>query len=318
MNKNFCIKIFIILSILLYNSGCVKWMIRHGIDITSPIIISTGIDTFLKETDIIIAESAVSSNIKILELLIENSPDNQELLNNAAFGLSSYGISFVEYEMEKAKLRDAEGDEEIVEFHKNRAIKLYLRGRNYGFKSLCKTKEGEELVNLLKAKKIDMKNIKLGLKRIKHKQISALFWSTVSWASLINISRENVSEIAFLPVLRIMIERIKELDPSYFFGMPHLFDAMLFSVSPVFGGDEKKAKESFERLSKVNNDKFLMSKVFKARFFCSQFDYPKEGKRLLKEVIEADTSGWPEKYNLLNIVAKRRASLYLKYADEIF
>jgi len=299
-----------------FHSGCSKkWLVMQGLDFLAPVILETGLDSFLKERDPIIAETSITANLKLLDVMLENSPKNKILLNNTSFAYCAYALSFVEYEMEKA---DLEGNEDLKEFHRNRARSLYLRSRNYGFRSLQLSPDGRRLVQLVTAETINMEAIEDQLKYITIDQHQALFWTTISWGSYLQISRDNLTELALVPIFRMMNNRIQQLDDQYFFGMPVMIDAMLFAMSPMFGGDEKLSEEKFDIVSKINDGKCLLNKLFKARFFCTQFDYPEKGIALLKEIIEKDTSDWPDKYNLINVIAKRKAKLYLKYADDIF
>jgi len=296
--------------------GCSRqWIISQGIQFVAPVIIENGLTSFLKESDLIVAESGITSNLKLMEVLLESNPKNKLLLNNIAFGYSAYALSFVEYEMEKAGFEE---NEELETFHRERARNLYLRARKYGFRSLSLTSNGQTFVKLITTKKIDMDAIKAQLKYISSDQHEALFWTTISWGSYLQISRDNISELAMVPVFRLMNQRIQALDSKFFFGMPVMIDAMLYAMPPMVGGDEVESNKKFDMVSDINNGRCLLNPLFKARFYCTQFDYPEAGISILKEIINKDTSGWPEKYTLMNAIAKRKAKLYLKYSDDIF
>jgi len=296
--------------------GCSRqWIISQGIKFVAPVIIENGLTSFLKESDLIVAESGITSNLKLMEVLLESNPKNKLLLNNIAFGYSAYALSFVEYEMEKAGFEE---NEELEAFHRERARNLYLRARKYGFRSLSLTSNGQTFVKLITTKKVDMDAIKAQLKYISRDQHEALFWTTISWGSYLQISRDNISELAMVPVFRLMNQRIQALDSEFFFGMPVMIDAMLYAMPPMVGGDEVESNKKFDMVSDINNGRCLLNPLFKARFYCTQFDYPEAGISILKEIINKDTSGWPEKYTLMNEIAKRKARLYLKYADDIF
>jgi hypothetical protein len=297
-------------------SGCSRhWVISKGIQFVAPVIIENGLNSFLKESDLIVAESGITSNLKLMEVLLESNPRNKLLLNNIAFGYSAYALSFVEFEMEKAGFEE---NEELENYHRERARKLYLRARKYGFRSLSLTTSGKTLVDYITSKKIDMDAIKKQLQYISADQHEALFWTTISWGSYLQISRDNISELAMVPVFRIMNQRIQELDHQFFFGMPVMIDAMLYAMPPMIGGDEVKSNQKFDNVSDINNGRCLLNPLFKARFYCTQFDYPEAGISILKDLVNKDTSNWPEKYTLMNEIAKRKARLYLKYADDIF
>jgi hypothetical protein len=173
-------------------------------------------------------------------------------------------------------------------------------------------------VDVLTAEVVDLEKIQKTLNEVDRDRLPPLFWSTAAWALYLNLSRDDVSTMAMFPVVRMMIERINEMDSEYFFAMPSMFEAMLYSMSPMFGGNELKAEQAFDRVEIHNEGKFLLSKVLKARFFCTQFDRPQEGKKLLQEVLDTDPSQWTPRYNFMNMIARRKAELYLEYSEEIF
>ncbi len=308
-------------------TGC-AWMMRTGVNVGAPMVMGYGIEAFYEETDPVIAEAAAAANLKILEMLLKISPDNEELLAKAAMGLVAYGMSFAEYDMEKADLwyKYGDGDDndkEMANYHRQRARRLYLRARAYGFHSLSMSGDGEDLVDLLKAEKVQdmeahIKEIVAALEEIDEDQLPALFWTTAAWALYLNLSRDDVNVVGMFPVLTHMIARIKKIDSGFFFGMPHMFDAMLFSMPAMLGGDKAKAHRAFTRVDDVNRGGFLLGKVLRARFYCTQFDEPEEGVRLLREVLDADDTKMPPKYNLMNVLAKRKAALYIKYTEDLF
>ncbi len=59
-------------------------------------IFQDGQVTFYREGDLRLAEQALASNLKLLEVLLQTSPDNQELLLLASQGFGAYTFAFVE------------------------------------------------------------------------------------------------------------------------------------------------------------------------------------------------------------------------------
>ncbi|KPA10642.1 hypothetical protein MHK_009148 [Candidatus Magnetomorum sp. HK-1] len=309
-------KLSILLIFTIFYCGCSKqWIISKGINFAVPVVLENGLESFLEESDPVIAEISVASNLKLLDIMLVSTPNNKTILNYAAFAYGAYALSFVEYKMEKAGFNE---DEELENFHRQRARNLYLRSRSYGFRSLQLSQEGKKLVKLVTSEKIDLDKISAQLELITFDQRKALFWTTISWGSYLQISRDNLSELALVPVFKAMGKRVIALDKEHFFGMPLMIEAMLYAMSPMFGGDELKSSQNFKKVSDINKGMCLLNQVFKARFFCTQFDYPEEGVAILKNIVNTDTSAWPPKYNLINVIAKRKAKLYLKYADDIF
>src|SRR3989304_9075890 len=59
-------------------------------------IFRAGMAAFSREEDLILAEQALASNLKLLEVFLEASPDNPDLLLQASQGFGTYTFAFVE------------------------------------------------------------------------------------------------------------------------------------------------------------------------------------------------------------------------------
>ncbi|MFZ5562553.1 MAG: TRAP transporter TatT component family protein, partial [Thermodesulfobacteriota bacterium] len=98
------------------------------------------------------------------------------------------------------------------------------------------------------------------------------------------------------------------LDPRYFYGFAHMFIGTANSMLPAaFGGDKEKALRAFETISALNNGKFLLSKVFYARFYLTD---DAAVQQTLNGVVEAPDRLIPE-IELMNQIAKAKARHYL-------
>ena len=81
-------------------------------------LLDKGVGAFYEEEDLAFAETGMASQLKLLEVLLRNDPDNATLLLNAAQGFGGYAYLF---------LNDKEPD---------RAKIFYSRGKNYGLRLL--------------------------------------------------------------------------------------------------------------------------------------------------------------------------------------
>jgi len=81
-------------------------------------ILETSATAIFQESDLKIAEQSLASNLKLIEGLLQNDPQNERLLLLAAQGWSGYALGFAE-------------DEEP-----ERARMFYLRAKVYARKSL--------------------------------------------------------------------------------------------------------------------------------------------------------------------------------------
>jgi hypothetical protein len=100
-----------LLALILPSSGCT---LKRIAVLSTAEIVEDAFAAFNEEEDLVIAESAAASNLKLLEGLLKSEPNHRGLLLLAARGFGGYAFAFVE---EKTP---------------GRARRLYIRGRNYG------------------------------------------------------------------------------------------------------------------------------------------------------------------------------------------
>ncbi len=79
-------------SFILLSSGCVQTIAVT----TVGGIADDGFSAFTEEDDLDFAEKALPGNIKLLEVMLKNNPDNTRLLLLLSQGYSSYALGFLE------------------------------------------------------------------------------------------------------------------------------------------------------------------------------------------------------------------------------
>ena len=114
------------------------------------------------------------------------------------------------------------------------------------------------------------------------------------------------------------LDRVLELDPGYFLGMPHVMRGTLEASKPVVtGGKPEIAREQFDQAFAISGRKLLIFQVFYAEYYCRQ-QLDEEGfVAALREVLDAPPDLEPE-YRLLNEVAKKKAAILMERKDELF
>ena len=68
-------------------------------------MVDTGITAFERDSDLDLVEKAMPANIKLLEAMLVNSPDERRLATLIARMYGSYGFGFVETRLEAAYFR---------------------------------------------------------------------------------------------------------------------------------------------------------------------------------------------------------------------
>ena len=125
-------------------------------------------------------------------------------------------------------------------------------------------------------------------------------------------------QVIDLARVELMMGRVLELDETFYFGSAHLFYAVYYGDrAPTIGGDPEKAKEHIAHVDRINDGKFLMSKLYLARYYA----YPKQDLKLykqsLQEVLDAPSDIYPGEEAATSL-AKSRSKRWLDQADVLF
>ncbi|MFC1714753.1 TRAP transporter TatT component family protein [Candidatus Poribacteria bacterium] len=258
-----------------------------------------------RESDLELAEQAIPSNLKMLEGLLEVTPNNKDLLWLTSSSFTRYAFGFVE---ERIEIADEQYD--LVERDRliRRAVDFYERGKTYGLRLMAQSRK-----KFPEVMEQDLEHFSAELKHLKKKHVPALFWTAYAWGSIINLQQGEPARLAELPRVEIMMQRVLELDESYFLGGVHMF----YGAYYVNRGDPSKAKQHLERAIEISDGKYLMAKFLLARHYSVSVQDKELFQRTLQEILSAPSDLFPEQ-RLANELAKRRAKRWLKRADELF
>lgn len=272
-------------------------------------IVETGTPAYLRESDLGLAEPALAASVKLTEALLETVPDDTRLLLQAVQGLAGYAYAIVEARLEEARHRDPEQ----VRVHRQRAQRLYQRGLQYGMRLL-----GQEHPALLHATALPLETLMLHLRQLDREAVPALFWSSFCWGGFLNLERTALETVAALPRFQAMLTRLLELDATYFYGFPHLLQAVhQASFSAALGGDPSQAQSHFSQAYTLSQGRLLLVPLLEAQYYAVQVQDRALFVQRLQQVLEAPETLFPEQA-LLNAVAKHRAALLLRRIDELF
>ncbi len=278
-----------LLCILLFG-GCVK-DIAVG---TVGGIIDEGFGAFKEEQDLELAGQALPANLKLVDVMLKNSPDDEALLLRASEGYSSYALGFVE------------------DSDPQRARPLYLRGRDYGLRMLNENKE------LAKALKGSPDDLRAQLSLLDDDMVPAVFWTAFGWGSYINLSLTEPDALIDLPRTEAMMQFVLDRDSSYYYGGAHVFLGTLYgSRGKMLGGNPDLAKQHFEKALEINKGKFLMTYVYYARSVAVQTLNEALFDELLAKVRNESIEVLPE-FRLGNAIAKRKAEALVQRKAELF
>ncbi len=199
MKKTFVI---IITAFLLQSCSMSTFIIRQ-----TGTILEYGVQALYEETDLKLAEQALASNIKLLEGMLKGDPENENMLLLTAQALSGYAMGFAE-------------DEEP-----ERAKSLYLRGKEYGLRILRMDDTFAENENG------SLEEFTSAINSMDADYIDALFWTGFAWAGWINLSLDNPRAVIELTKVQLIMQRVLDLDETYFHGSVHLFFGSIWGTN---------------------------------------------------------------------------------------
>ncbi len=268
--------------------------------------LASGGTTFAADDDPELIKAAVPFSLKLMETLLAENPRHEGLLLASASGFTQYAYAFVQQdaaEMEETNL-------EAAEQMKARTRRLYLRARNYGLRGLEIKHRGFE--KALRA------NPKPAVEAAKKDDVPLLYWTAVSWAGAISLSKDNPDLIAELPIVEAMIDRALVLDEGYGDGAIHSFLISYEMSRPGGTGDPAaRSKEHFDRAMALSKGRLAGPLVSFAEAVCVQQQDLKGFQTLLNQALAINPDEKPE-WRLANLVTQRRAKWLLARTDQLF
>jgi len=246
-------------------------------------MIDGGMLAINREPDLQLAEDAMPANIELMEGMLINAPNNIKLRNYAAQAYYGYAYGFVE------------------DKDKNRAAAFYRRGLNHALHNLHNEGINQQILNG------KLSTLQIKLNDLDTDDVAALFWAASNWAKWIDHNRNNTVAIANLPRAVMLMQRVIELDETFFMAGPHIFFGVYYgSRSPMLGGNFSLSEQHFNTARKLNNNQLLMVDLLQAEYLDRQKFDQQSFHRRLNELIISDNS-LNNDMTLINNIAKRKA-----------
>ncbi len=275
-------------------------------------LVTSGMAAFEADDDMALLKEAFPGNIKLLEALLANQPDNYKMLVLLARLYGSYAFAFPETEMAIAALAEDEDDTGADPATLRAAADRYYRkGVGYALRALENKYPGigKALLNKdLAAERIAA---------VQAAELPALFWYGFNLGAHVNLNKNSVRTLAQAHLAVKAMDRVIELDPAFYHGGAHLFFMAWYgSRSPLMGGSPAKTKHHYQKVQALNAEKLLLADLYYARFYLYQADDRAAFEKTLSRVMERQ--GIAPDLGMLNAVAAARAAAYLGAVDEFF
>lgn len=257
-------------------------------------IFAYGVQALYDETDLQLAEQAMASNLKLLDGVHKADPENKDILLLLTQGYASFSMGFVEdNNTERAKI-------------------FYLRARDYGLMMLKQTKVFKDSIPVRETNFID------AVQKLEESQLPALFWTAFAWGGWINLSKDDPQAIFDLGKVKAMMQKVIDLDESYFYGTAHLFFGTIYGSMPrMLGGDPEQAKMHFEKCLSLNDKKLVLAYVYLAKYYAQPLLDEELFDEYLELVLHVPLDVLPDN-QLLTAIARDKAQKLKAKRDELF
>jgi len=284
------IKLITITLALLTISACS--MNKMVVDMSMPMI-ESGIDAMNYETDLQLAEDSMPANLAMLNGMINLDPENAQLHTYAA--QAYYGLSYGFNE-------DSQPE---------RGETFYLRGLKHGLTAL-------ELNGAKNLRNGTIASFQEQVARMDEDDVATMFWTAGNWAKWVDMNRDDAEAIAQLVRATALMQRVIEIDDTYYYGGAHMFFGVYYgSRAPLIGGNFSKSLEHFDRAREITDGKLLIADLLQAQYLARQQQDQQDFHNRLTSVVNAPENLMPE-VSLQNKIAKRKAAYLLNKESEWF
>ena len=258
-----------------------------------PLLESTVESTF-RERDVETVREGIPANLLLLRGFAEEYDGDETLRILAAQSYFSFALGFVE------------------DFEPDRAALLYSEGWRLGRELL----EHRDWFRDAQAEKpVPSAEV---LDKIEEDDVPLLFWTLANWTRWVSLNLDDPAAVAQLARVELYLDRVIELQPDYYYGLPLAMVASLQSFRPeMLGGKPEASKSNFEEAFRVSGNRMLYFKVLYAEFYCKRVFDEDCFVETLEEVIAAPDDLLPE-LQLWNEVAKDKAAYLLETRDDYF
>ncbi|WP_431064848.1 TRAP transporter TatT component family protein [Methylotuvimicrobium sp.] len=265
-------------------TGCVSASLQNLSDSLS--------DAILNQNDIEIVREGLPAYLLMTDGLIEQQPENTDLLISGAKVYAFYASALVKDPVRSGKLSE--------------------KARAYAERALCL-----ERPSLCHIDQLPHDAFAPALQNADRAALNELYTYGLAWAAWLQAHSRDWNAIADRPKIESLFERILELDESFDSGRAHYYLGLLRSqLSPALGGNPETARSHFESAIELSRGNDLAVKVALARNYARMLYDREMHDRLLREVLQADPN--VPGLSLSNTIAQQEAQLLLDESDSYF
>lgn len=266
--------------------------------------LSSGTSVFETDPDVELVGGALPFSLKLVESLLEATPQHRGLLLTAARGFTLYSYAYVDTPGEILIEEDFERGKAL----RDRARQLYLRALDYSMRAFETAYPG--ISGQFGQAPED------AARRVSGKHIELLYWAGAALGLSIGTDPSDARMLVRLGEVDAMVARALELDESWDEGSLHEFRLKLESARPG-GGESAVIERSFRRATELSGGKRAGVYVT----YVEAAAIPAQNRQLFQEMLDkalAVDADAHEPYRLLNHLAHRRAHWLKSRVDDLF
>lgn len=264
-------------------------------------------NVFMSDNDPELISDALPFALKLYETLLQQDPENEELLLTTGSGYTSYANAFLQTPANQLPPSEFEQKERMLARAKN----LYLRGRDMMLRALEIRHPGfrENLSNG------DFNTIR---NQTTAEDVPFLYWAAASWMGAFSTDPFDLDLGLSIKDAAQLMDRAFDLNPRFDEGSIHEFYISYYASLPTgLGGDRQKAREHFEDAVDLAKGKKASPYVSLATGVSIPEQNLSEFRRLMQKALAIDVDEYPE-YRLINTIKQREAQWYLDNIDRFF
>jgi predicted anti-sigma-YlaC factor YlaD len=263
-------------------------------------------DVFTRDDDPELVRDATPFALKLYESLLESVPTHVPLLVATCGSFTQYSYAYIEADADELPLVRREEAAAL----RDRALKLYLRGRGYCLQAI-EARFGKGSSQML------LQDPSVVVGKAKREDVPLLYWTAASWGAAIALGIDRPELAIDFPITRALADRALALDPAWNRGaIPELmitFD----SLPDALGGNPARAREQFAKAVEIQKGLSPGPYVALATGVAVPAQDRAEFERLLKQALAIDPEKDPSN-RLVILVTQRRARVLLARIDEKF
>ena len=266
--------------------------------------LSSTASAFTRDNDPEFVRQAAPSTLKMVEMLLEQSPSHTGLLMTACSGFTQYAYAFLQSDADVSDPASATGRE-----LRARGAAMYDRARGYCVRAL-ETRHPGFGPSL-------QRDAKAALASTTTADVPALYWTAVAWGGSLMLADNALIRIAEVSTVRALFARALQLDEAWEAGAIHEAMIAVESLPVLLGGSSARAKEHFDRAVTLSDGQSAFAYVTMATGVAQPAKDRREFERLLRAAIAIDVSKRPA-LRLANLIAQKHARYLLSQMDRLF